>query len=298
MNKVICMWNAGLGNIIEATPMAVALESIGYTPKIVLNANWPDVDKLIPWECYSSNDVNLTDCKAFALGWWARNMKFPPKLPDGTDCPTYYPRIVADECGEIEANVDVARQLGYNGETPNPRILVPDIDNPLLYENYIVISPGYQHATKHANWSNKHYPHWGEVIDLLNKKYKTVVVGLQEDYDKELYKNTTMNMCGKTNLIQMARIISGASGVISIDNGPAHIADAYSVPTLVLFGPTSTHKNSYPNAKKIFMPYDEVRCRPCQHDIAKMSNCKNNRCMSMIDPQQIVDEVYKLMENK
>jgi len=293
MKKVVLFMVAGIGNIVEATPMAVALEKLGYVVEIVLSSNFPGMEDLLPWKCYNPEKVNLENCYDIGLSYWARGNKFPDKTPDGKKLNVYSTRLNIQEYSEIECNMDVARQMGYEDDTPATKLVVPKVKNPVDVSNYVVICPGYQKSTQHANWSNKAYPRWGEVIELIDKP--VVVVGT-EDENEDCFEKADINMCGKTDLLQLAKILSEANGVIACDNGPAHMADAYKVPTVVLFGPTSTLKNAYYQAKIMFMPNNVVNCRPCQQNIEKMSNCKNNICMKYLEPKQIVATLNKAME--
>lgn len=48
----------------------------------------------------------------------------------------------------------------------------------------------------------------------------------------------TLDVCGRTNLTQLADLIRGARIVIGTDNGPLHLAVALGTPSIALFGPS------------------------------------------------------------
>ena len=297
MKKIICVWHAGLGNVVEATPMAVALEEMGYDPKILLQANWEGIDKILPWEVYPPNKLNFENCDGIALSWWARRLNFPNKLPSGESITTYRPQLNTFEFSESQCNFEIAQQLGYKGKMPKSKLKVPDIANPVDLKDYVIISPGFQRSKKYTDWKHKAYPYWDKVIELVKDKHPIIVIGTKEDDNEEMFKNATLNLCGKTDIATMAKAIYESSAVIAVDNGPAHVSDTYEKPTIVLFGPTNVLKNAYFNSTYIFMPSDNVRCRPCQHNLQQMMECKDNSCMKLIKPEQIVEVLNKKLEN-
>jgi heptosyltransferase-3 len=55
-------------------------------------------------------------------------------------------------------------------------------------------------------------------------------------------------MCGKLSLLQLGELIRRSSGFIGIDSGPAHFANAFKCPSVILLG-------HYLNYKR-YMPYN------------------------------------------
>ena len=51
-----------------------------------------------------------------------------------------------------------------------------------------------------------------------------------------------LNMCGRTSIQELCAIVAEARAVVSNDTGAAHLAYAYRVPSVVLFGPTSPER--------------------------------------------------------
>jgi ADP-heptose:LPS heptosyltransferase len=51
--------------------------------------------------------------------------------------------------------------------------------------------------------------------------------------------DAVLNMCGRTSIEALCAIVAEARAVVSNDTGTAHLAYAYRVPSVVLFGPTS-----------------------------------------------------------
>ena len=71
----------------------------------------------------------------------------------------------------------------------------------------------------------------------------------------------TINLIGKTTLLQLGALIESCDLYLTCDSGPMHIGAAVGTPTIALFGPTSPIRHG---------PYGEnhklrrtVECRPC-----------------------------------
>jgi heptosyltransferase-2/heptosyltransferase-3 len=171
-----------------------------------------------------------------------------------------------------------------------PELKISEVGESAVDGKYIVLSGGFQKAANHANWKNKAWPHWKQCAQLLKERgHRLVTVGVKEECEPWHKELIDFDLCGKTDLVTLAATIRKAAGMIACDNGPAHIADAYKVKTVVLFGPTSLLKNRYFNTRIMFAPQSVVQCRPCQHNIEQMSTCNNAVCMLNIHPEQVVD---------
>ena len=77
-----------------------------------------------------------------------------------------------------------------------------------------------------------------------------------------------INRCGKTSLGQSASIIKRASQVVSGDTGLMHIAAAYRVPLVSIWGSTVPKLGMYPyygdqEADHTLVENETLGCRPC-----------------------------------
>lgn len=98
-------------------------------------------------------------------------------------------------------------------------------------------------------------------------------------------------LTGETSLAQTVSILSLCDLLITNDTGPAHIADALSRPTLVIFGPTNPHTT------RPFSPRAEIvrhapDCAPCM-----LRDCPiDHRCMTSITPDEVFTRAMQLIE--
>ncbi len=105
---------------------------------------------------------------------------------------------------------------------------------------YVVLVPGTR--GEHKKWP---ISFWGELAKrLAGEKIYTVISGAPSEAEmgKEIRaispSNYTVDLIGRTNLLELAALDEMASLHISCDTGPLHIANAAQTPLIALFGPT------------------------------------------------------------
>ncbi len=149
----------------------------------------------------------------------------------------------------IEQLLDVAAYLGC--DTSEIRFPLrahekeTEIVRQLLSANgidgrYVVLVPGTR--GEHKKWP---VSHWGELAKrFADAGIHTVISGSpgEEDMGREIQKISpspyTVNLVGKTNLLELCALDEMAALHISGDTGPLHIANAAGTPLIALFGPT------------------------------------------------------------
>lgn len=113
---------------------------------------------------------------------------------------------------------------------------------------YFIIVPGGSAHREEKRWSLSSYK---EISSLLSKKgYDIVIVGTDQENSlaKQIQSDVpkAINLCGKTNIIDLFHLGLNAEGAIGNDTGPMHIFALTDCPTLTLFSEFS----------------DPVKCRP------------------------------------
>lgn len=113
---------------------------------------------------------------------------------------------------------------------------------------YAVLVPGCSLAKPQKRWPAKYFAAVGN--DLLARGLTVYVVGTAEDrgaIDCVLaYAPDIIDLCCKTNLAGLARLLHGASYVIGNDTGPVFLAAKTGAPTLMMMGPDTDPKMSAP----------------------------------------------------
>lgn len=110
----------------------------------------------------------------------------------------------------------------------------------LVKEPYFVINPC--SSKKEKDWDYSNYRH---VIQYVRDNFgmRAVLTGGESDAavcDQIAKESHAINLCGKTSLQELARLIKGSKFLISPDTGPLHIASALGTPVIGLYATTSS----------------------------------------------------------
>ena len=137
-----------------------------------------------------------------------------------------------------------------------------------------------------------------QLIDTLTNTFKTakfIIVGSakEKEYVDELLSdaansNRLENYAGKTSLEGLCSLMASAKAVLTTDSGPAHLANAIGVPTIVLFG-AGNEQNTAPYNKQFLtiLRAGKLECEPCVRNTCKLYGIP--KCMQLIDPLEIIN---------
>jgi heptosyltransferase I len=151
---------------------------------------------------------------------------------------------------------------------------------------YAVIVPG-------ARWHTKRWPaeKFGEIASML--KIGSVIVGSAADrYPAAVIEarsgGRALSMAGDTDMGELLCLIRDARYLITNDSGPMHIAAAYGVPVVAIFGPTSPGLTG-PYGPNHLVVQSDADCIPCHK-----RKCKEMTCMNDISVEMVYREIEKL----
>lgn len=136
------------------------------------------------------------------------------------------------------------------------------------------------------------------IINTLTNTFKDIkfaLVGSPKEaaFVDELFiglDNTSrlQNLAGKTDLKGLAALMAGSKAVLTTDSGPAHLANAVGVPTVVLFG-AGDETNTAPYNKQglTVIRYGKLICEPCVRNTCKLYGIP--KCMELLDEIKIIN---------
>lgn len=105
-------------------------------------------------------------------------------------------------------------------------------------------------------------------------------------------KKGIINLAGKTDLNELADLISKAKLMLSTDSGIAHLGNAFGLPTIVLFGAGNENKTAPYNKENLtVIRLGQLSCEPCENNICKRFGTP--KCLALLSEQRIADEVLK-----
>jgi len=151
--------------------------------------------------------------------------------------------------------------------------------------------------------SAKCWPHerFIEVATTLSKKFHILIfggineVGLSEKIEQGLKENNCRNftnLTGKTTIKELIGFISSLDLFITGDSGPMHIAAAFEIPTVSIFGPTKVHETCQWMNTKSSIVMKDLPCQPCMKRVCPY---KHHHCMNKISAKEVVDSALNLI---
>jgi heptosyltransferase-1 len=159
----------------------------------------------------------------------------------------------------------------------------------------VAIFPGSRHATK--QWPVEY------VIELADRcrqqGLQVALMGGQQE--SALIAQIAAKMRNKPNMVHsngslglLAALIERCDLVVSPDSGPAHMAAALGVPTLVLFGPTSPERWA-PRGENVQLIHLDLDCSPCSNHGNKKCRRGQHECLRAIEPKTVFEQVEQIL---
>lgn len=158
------------------------------------------------------------------------------------------------------------------------------------------INPGATYGS-----AKRWYPEeFAKIAIEMSKKYDIVIFGgpaetnIAKDIENELVSNRItnyQNLAGKTTIPELIEKIAGLDLFVTNDSGPMHIAAAYKVKTIAIFGPTKfteTNQWNNPNGEIVTKNLD---CAPCMKRVCPL---KHHNCMKNITAADVLNVIVKL----
>jgi heptosyltransferase-2 len=94
-------------------------------------------------------------------------------------------------------------------------------------------------------------------------------------------------LAGKTSLLEAMALICGAAGVVSNDSGLMHVAAAFGVPQVAVFGSTSPQHTPPLNdrARVVWLKAElALECAPCFDRVCRFGH---TRCLTEISAERV-----------
>lgn len=197
----------------------------------------------------------------------------------------------------IDKNLSLLRTLGIEAE--QKEFIIPisrenrEHITSFLKERKIISSDILIALHPGASWPSKLWPEekWAELVDRLIEELKVKAILLWGPEDKnsidriaKMTENRPIISC-KTNLKELACLISKCRLFIGGETGPLHIACALNIPTIALIGPTDSVRNG-PYGEGHIVIEKDLPCRGCWRH-----KCKRLDCMKSITVGEVFSAV-------
>ena len=164
----------------------------------------------------------------------------------------------------------------------------------LQNNNVIAINPGAAYGSA-KRWLPERF---AEVGDILAKRYDARILLTGGPAEVETGRDIAasmhcqpLNMVGKTSVREMMALLAHSRLLVTNDSGPMHVAAAFSIPIVAIFGPTD-HTTTCPASKKVRIVRKQVDCAPCL-----LRQCPiDHRCMTEITATDVIAAACQLLD--
>lgn len=146
------------------------------------------------------------------------------------------------------------------------------------------------------------YPErFAQVASAFHDRYDIIIFGGPNEIEMaaEIEKNLISlevenftNLAGKTDIESLCSNIAGCALFVTNDSGPMHVAAAYQVPTVAIFGPTKYKETSQWKNKKSVIVRKEMECSPCMKRECPLGH---HDCMKQISALEVIEAVKTLL---
>jgi len=158
------------------------------------------------------------------------------------------------------------------------------------------INPGASYGN-----AKRWYPQeFANVAAALSSKYDIIIFGGRDEVDLALdiekhlsQKNIKnfQNLADKTSIKELTRQIANLDLFVTGDSGPMHLAAAFQIPTVAIFGPTDEIATSQWKNDKGIVVKSDLECQPC---LKRECPLKHHNCMKEIKASDVLKVVNQI----
>ena len=145
-----------------------------------------------------------------------------------------------------------------------------------------------------SNWTtNKSWPleYWRSVIQALGASHLVVEVGNRPAFAPGDFDGNFLSLAGETGLADFAYLISRSRLFIGSSSGGMHVANAYNVDSVIVFGGYEAPEGyNYPRTTAFYSPVPCAPCwrRTCPYDL---------KCLRAITPDQVIAAAERMLSS-
>ncbi len=203
----------------------------------------------------------------------------------------------------------LAGPLSIENQNARPRLVFPQLmldaftaEQGLTAGGYFAFAPGAEYGPAKC-WPAAHYAslaaslhrrHGLPVLLLGSAKEREACEGIAAAADA-VSPGACKVLCGNLQLIDAMALIAGARGVASNDSGLMHVAAAFGVPQVAMFGSTSPEHTPPLNrhAAVLWMKQElALDCAPCFDRVCRFGH---TRCLTELPPQRAEQALEAMM---
>jgi heptosyltransferase-2 len=165
----------------------------------------------------------------------------------------------------------------------------------LTPKTYTVIAPGAEFGSA-KRWPAEHFAELigklGSSVALLGSTKESPLCEAIRDMALQASPTQAIhNLAGKTSLAEAIQIIASARSMVSNDSGLMHVAAAFGIPQVAIFGSSDPRHTPPLNSRAKVLWLKEMQgldCSPCFKRECPLEGAANMRCLNEIEPVQVM----------
>jgi heptosyltransferase-2 len=210
-----------------------------------------------------------------------------------------YERYTKNQIHQVIRYNDFINKSLNISTTPNDLKIFLKSNNIDKTKPLLGINPGATYGSA-KRWYPKEF---AKIVINLQDKYDIIIFGgpaeidIAGDIAKELdiYGVTNyQNLAGTTTIPELLNGISNLDLFITGDSGPMHVAAAFKIPSVCIFGPTKDTETSQWNNTKSTIVKKNFECMPCMKRECPLNGNENHQCMKNIKANDIITAIKEL----
>ena len=163
----------------------------------------------------------------------------------------------------------------------------------------VVVSPGSVWGTK--RWIAERF---SQLIDLLVEMYQARVILVGSPIDREqadrvlvACKSRLLDLVGLTELRELSALVRKADLLVTGDSAPMHIAWAFDIPTVAIFGSTTPDLGFAPLSDFcLVVEVKGLECRPCSDHGPQRCPQGHFNCMQGVTVDMVLASCKEMLE--
>jgi heptosyltransferase-2 len=197
-------------------------------------------------------------------------------------------------CHQVKKYNDfVNDSLSINSNPGKLKLYKQNQSSEVVQKPTLGINPGASYGS-----AKRWYPEeFAKVAEELSGQYDIVIFGgpgekdIAMDIEKSLLEkgiDNCQNLAGNTSIPELIDRISKLDLFITGDSGPMHVAAAFQVPTVAIFGPTKDDETcAWMNNQSIIVKKN-LDCQPCMKRTCPL---QHHNCMNLIKAVDVLSAV-------
>ncbi len=183
--------------------------------------------------------------------------------------------------------------LNFNSSPKKLKLYKRNQSSDVAQKSILGINPGASYGS-----AKRWYPEeFAEVASELASQYDIVIFGgpgekdIAMDIEKSLIEkgvSNYQNLAGNTTIPGLINHISKLDLFITGDSGPMHVAAAFNIPTVAIFGPTKDDETSQWMNEKSIIVKKNLDCQPCMKRTCPL---QHHNCMNLIKAVDVLSAV-------